>query len=497
MLERRRRAASAVRAYVYDAGASDGSMACRSSGRWPLVVLLVSTLSSSACAAHIRATARARAAPGSPGNAGVVVVPSVPTTSPPVAPVAPAARAPSPIYGASTDSVDGRSVQSDDGTATVRQMGGAGADATRVGASGSVHGSLEKTDASASHTSIASNGTGVAVAADKAQAQVGVSWWKHTDIWNAWASEDSAAMFGYTDCSSQSPPLGSLAKQQEWWVAHSGFHKPAPGSETCTTCEGPIRVPVVPGIAMCTVPKNGCTYWKALFMRMGGNPLWNSTEIMDVHYKSTNKLNYDSAVLGMPGGLVLMTVRNPVARTLSAWLDKRQDPLYLSWFRNNPGTTMSFVKFVEAIAPSVTSHQADPHWSLQSDLCLQNYGAVYDVYLKVECRTLWAPSLFDFKNMHAWTDSGWGPTGQDPFVRDDRLAMKRAMTSDTNVGVAPATMSKASKTRGHNTGSSGMDKLCKYYTSELFHHVATLYQADIAKFGYTEDVQRIANHCGF
>lgn len=319
----------------------------------------------------------------------------------------------------------------------------------------------------------------------------GIAWWKQADAWNHWEFADKDAMFGYTDCSSQSPPVGQPQKNNAWWQAHYGHHSMGQG---CMDCEGTVRVPQVSNFGFCPVQKNGCTYWKALFMRMDNNPLWNSTEIMDVHYRDRNKLDYDNTLLGHPGGLIVMTVRNPVTRLLSSWLDKRQDPLYLSWFADHPGTTMSFATFVETVAPDVASHTADNHWAQQSDLCRLNYGATYDMYLKVECRTLWAPALFEHKQMQTWTQSGWGPDGTEPFVKDDRKAMQY---QNGPMRVAPSTDSKASIERVHNTGASALDEVCKYYTAELFWAVTLMYVADIRRFGYAEDCQRIAQHCHF
>jgi hypothetical protein len=320
----------------------------------------------------------------------------------------------------------------------------------------------------------------------------GITWWKHAEAWNHWELADLDAMFGYTDCSSQSPPLGDSQKNHDWWQALYSHHSLGQG---CMDCEGVVNVPKVTNFGFCPVPKNGCTYWKALFMRMDNNPLWNSTEIMDVHYRDRNKLDYDNSLLSRRYGIMVMTVRNPVTRLLSSWLDKRQDPLYLSWFADHPGTTMDFAIFVETVAPDVASHTADAHWAQQSDLCRLNYGAKYDIYLKVECRTLWAPSLFEHTQMKYWTDAGWGPDGSEPFVRDDRQAMLESQNG--SMGVAPSTNSKAAINRVHNTGASALDEVCKYYTAELFWAVTLMYVADIRRFGYAEDCQRIARHCHF
>lgn len=314
--------------------------------------------------------------------------------------------------------------------------------------------------------------------------------------WSFWEREDGDfmldAMSGYTDCSRQSPPVGESQTNDAWWRARSGRHRPGrPCDGKSFSCNQPFRVPVVGGLGFCLVPKNGCTFWKALFMRMDGNPLWNSTDIMDLHKPHKVKLEQDERLLNTPSGLVVMVVRNPIARVLSAWLDKRGQGRgdYQWWFDTHPGTRASFAKFIKAITPEVNVHRADHHWAQQSDHCRLPSGAQYDIYLKAECRTLWGPSLFEYKGMERWTDSGWGSSGADPFIRDERhKAIDNASRSFEGRNF--------SKQR-HSTGASGLSKICKFYTRELFWAVTELYFQDIKRFGYAEDCRRIASHCGF
>jgi hypothetical protein len=288
-----------------------------------------------------------------------------------------------------------------------------------------------------------------------------------------------------------------------WWRERSGRHrlgrpcsaKNGSVMQKSDWCTSPIRVPAVTGFGFCPVTKNGCTFWKALFMRMDNNPLWNSPDIMDIHARLKEKLNYDESILKAPSGLVIMVVRNPVTRVLSAWLDKRRDPIFRHLFESRPGSTGSFAKFIEYITPEVTDHWANRHWGKQVDQCRLRYGAQYDMYLKAECRTLWGPGLFEHKEMEYWTDSGWGPHGTEPFIRDDRRRVLQNQSGQ--VGQAPTTQSRASLKRRHSTGATSVAKVCKYYTPKLFWAVIELYIEDIRRFGYVEDCQRLAARCGF
>merc|ERR1719326_1442895 len=116
-----------------------------------------------------------------------------------------------------------------------------------------------------------------------------------------------------------------------------------------------------------------------------------------------------------------------MTRVLSAWKEKSSDTsgYYKHWFDLRPGARMSFRGFISVIWHSVASPQTqgsvDPHWKRQVDHCLIQDGAVYDLYLKVECRGVWGPSLFEhFDKMLPFTESGWGLDRKQPFIPSAR-----------------------------------------------------------------------------
>lgn len=319
----------------------------------------------------------------------------------------------------------------------------------------------------------------------------------------------------YTDCSKQAPPVDPAA-EAAWWTAQGGRHRPAapavPPQRQRNASNaswkddsewkflgGPIHVPGEP-LGICVVPKNGCTYWKALIMRMNGHPNWNSTMEYVRHDPRSNGIVYDRSMLDRGSGmLTAMTVRNPMTRVLSAWKEKSADTkgYYKHWFDQRPAARGSFRNFIATIWGEVKRgadrSEADPHWKRQVDHCLVPDGAVYDLYLKVECRGIWAPSLFhNFKSMLPYTESGWGLDRKQPFIPPTARS-----SSDPEARRARPTKLRG-EAAGHTTQASEVEEVCKSYEdSALFKKVAWLYWADIYRLGYTADVRRLAAVCGF
>jgi len=296
----------------------------------------------------------------------------------------------------------------------------------------------------------------------------------------------------YTDCAKQTPPV-SPAAEADWWKSQGGKHWP-PHSQVNAKDDGPIRVPGEP-LGVCVMPKNGCTYWKALLMRMSGNAKWNSKLESDRHFN--NGLHHDSRVLEQRSGqLTAMLVRNPMSRVLSAWKEKSTDKMgyYKKWFDKRPAARKSFRSFIRVIWSDVANSKGgpdlpDPHWRRQVDQCLLQDGAAYDINLKVECRGNWGPSLFrTFRSMLPFTKSGWGFNAKQPFIAPTERA----------AGAKPAQPTKLrGQASSHTTNASKVVALCNHYDDALFKKVAWLYRTDIKRLGYTADVRRLAQLCGF
>lgn len=297
----------------------------------------------------------------------------------------------------------------------------------------------------------------------------------------------------FPECSAQSPSNSS------WWMTAAQGHE-APTAMPSKKWEPYYGS--VPGkeLTVCLPPKNGCTYWKALLMRMNGHPSWNDADPHSRHNPDINGLTWSTAGLDTPsvtheGNLAVMLVRNPITRVLSAYLDKSQDVhgVY-TWMheytdRYGKPYRQGFADWVTHEEQLIIKGESDAHWRRQSDICGINFGAKWDLYLKVECRQHWGPSLFDRYNMHQWTDDGWGADEKQPFIATDE---ENNIKSTWIEGVQHNSVSGK-----HNRGGTDLEDVCEYYWDYTFVKVVRLYAKEIKSFGYLKDVRSMANSCGF
>lgn len=281
---------------------------------------------------------------------------------------------------------------------------------------------------------------------------------------------------GYTDCSSQEHPFVHLL----------GHHSPRQINYRKYKAAIPLKVPDR-DLAMCLPPKNGCTYWKALLMRMAGNSLWNDPRPESRHNPELNKLPQSYGYLDNPKTEAIMLVRNPVARLLSAFLDKASDmhghyeKLTAAYSYDAPG----FGAFVRDVSADILKGEADTHWQSQIHHCGVSMGAEYDLYLKVECRTLWSPAMFDRYSMTPFTSAGWGSDSKKPFIPVN--------STPTRV---PGMISNDPQGQ-HDNRADDVKKICHWYTEETFLRTVLLYLNDISKFNYQADVESLATACGY
>lgn len=298
------------------------------------------------------------------------------------------------------------------------------------------------------------------------------------------ASEKSKPLLidGYTDCQWNNP-----MHKADWWKSMSLGHKAATRNGSYQPQH--YQIPNCKA-AMCLPAKNGCTFWKALFMRMEGNPNWNHPQEDARHHVGKTQLTSNWQVFKEKDAHTMMLVRNPVVRVLSAFLDKKANTsgYYHNLLKPYSLSKWGFEMFVRDLAGPVQGHHADGHWRRQTDTCGLPEGAHWDFYLKVECRTLWGPSLFDKYNLHRWTDSGWGSDGKQPFIPKG----KGSPVPTTIQGM------KANDRWGtHSHRADQVEKVCEWYTETNFMNVVTLYATDIVSFGYFDDVHRLAQACHF
>lgn len=296
----------------------------------------------------------------------------------------------------------------------------------------------------------------------------------------------------FPDCSRQIP-YGS-----GWFESVALGHAPAEAPQSLggqvfdfdSVVQAPDR-----NLVMCLPAKNGCTYWKALFMRMSGNPLWDSSDETARHNPETANLSQAWGYLAQKDMLSLMLVRNPIVRILSGYMDKASDtsgyyadmlaPITSEYNVSKAG----FSKFLDFVLPSVLNHTSDSHWSQQLDHCGLPQNASWDIYLKVECRVHWAPSLFEHFSMTPWTDSGWGQDKSSPFIP----SAVNSSTQPTSIDGVESNDPEGD----HNHRADDISKICEFYSVETFVKVVSGFEQDIISWDYTGDVQEMSKACGF
>lgn len=223
----------------------------------------------------------------------------------------------------------------------------------------------------------------------------------------------------------------------------------------------------------CGIPKNGCTYHLALQNRLYGEDDYEAPYV--VHnksvkwYKSMFKQESEEIARmltnsSMPKYLV---VRNPLRRTLSAYLDKVQ-----SNFPEENWSVELFHKWVYEQFPKTGPAggrwlRINPHWRPQLEFCgykvrdIQTYFKVF----RVEEPQEYVDFLYEIVP-DEFLSAGWGK-GRNISFREHALGPRR------------------------RTGNTD-DKFLKYYNKlEVFDHIAHVLQHDIRVLGYSDEVARL------
>jgi len=235
----------------------------------------------------------------------------------------------------------------------------------------------------------------------------------------------------------------------------------------------------------CALPKNGCTSWKQLLLRVAGKPhwkTWDSTLIhnpiksgldllgvksgMSTRFKNAHNVS-DIAALLRAGSKVTRAaiVRDPVTRLLSAYLDRCVDNR--EWFRCFAPGPVPLERVVAGLEEQVKEGKdiKDVHLRPQTDMCGFRYTD-YDLIGHMENFTDDSRAIME--KLGIWEDfgkTGWGPDGKQAFA------------------------TKAEETSNHKIDARHVDgeHVCEHYTPELLRRVETLYKRDFESFGYNVD----------
>ena len=157
--------------------------------------------------------------------------------------------------------------------------------------------------------------------------------------------------------------------------------------------------------SLCTIPKNGCSQWRWLTLRLLGHQEWR-TGHYNVHqavYPNIRMPPYGRSFFDANPSFVF--VRNPYVRFFSYFYDKVQ--------RNHNSSEM--LKEVSVVVQRLLAEKqvglpCDEHYCPQTLLCGMNAGLEYSHTLKVENISQWFPEAVRMMGLSDFIWQDW-PNG--------------------------------------------------------------------------------------
>lgn len=220
----------------------------------------------------------------------------------------------------------------------------------------------------------------------------------------------------------------------------------------------------------CGIPKNGCTYHLALQNRVHGEERYEAPYVVHSHVIKLGKTlrgrptDEVAAMLKNESLPKYVVVRNPLRRTLSAYLDKVQRKL-----PERERTAEHFHKWVRTALPRdgpAIGHWrgTNPHWRPELEFCgmrVRDVGKYFERF-RVEEPEGYVDFLYKIVPEEFLRD-GWG-RGRNISFSEHVLGPRR------------------------RTGNTD-EKFLKYYSKVgVFDHVAHVLREDIDELGYREEV---------
>lgn len=221
----------------------------------------------------------------------------------------------------------------------------------------------------------------------------------------------------------------------------------------------------------CGIPKNGCTYHLGLIYRIAGDPEYNEggasvhSPLKKILYRLSQKEpERIKHLLTDPSVPKYMVVRNPIIRTLSAYLDKVEPRL-----AEENQTAESFRDWVyrEFKPPGeITDVPVNPHWRPQTQFCGFNVRDVYTYFTMF--RTEQPEEFVDFVyNIvpSQYLGDGWGSRN---LSFHESVLGPRERTGNTEAHVA------------------------NYFSDiDMFDYLANSLSEDIVRLNYSADVKQL------
>eukprot|EP00050_Salpingoeca_kvevrii_P009692 m.4262 g.4262 ORF g.4262 m.4262 type:complete len:310 (-) comp2402_c0_seq1:26-955(-) len=230
-------------------------------------------------------------------------------------------------------------------------------------------------------------------------------------------------------------------------------------------------------IIMCSIPKNACTQWRALILRMQGDPQWDAgagvvhTNFFDLPRLSDLSLAGANQLWSDPSYRRVVVVRHPVDRLISAYVNKFVDvrPTFgeLLYGRNNItfDDFLTNILSVERTCHSLQTHLPqrlmNEHWLPQTCFCGLDHLR-YDYVIPYEDTPKFVGDLVkDGVLPREMVDNGF--PGRD---------FKPSSFQQYEMPVSPATY-----------WAQTLPRLRKYLNKESTQHIEMIYHNDMQHFG--------------
>ena len=224
---------------------------------------------------------------------------------------------------------------------------------------------------------------------------------------------------------------------------------------------------------VCAIPKNGCTYHLAMINRIMGEEDYEATGVVhDIERKSVYKLaaRDTPTVARMLSNASIpkyLIVRNPLQRTMSAYLNKVE-----TFAPENERTVENFHKWIykefpKGLPVDRSWYGMNPHWMPQMQFCGFKTRDVHS-YFKV----------FKVEKPKEYVDYMYKII-PDEYMRDGWATSENLSFRDHVLGP---------RTRTEGT----TDKFYKYWNKiEVFDHMTRVLSWDIESLGYKEEVAKM------
>lgn len=232
-----------------------------------------------------------------------------------------------------------------------------------------------------------------------------------------------------------------------------------------------IRTPTA-RYACCIPPKNGCTYHFGLLYRISGIEDYESAPVVHNRESKTdfNMERFSPAEIrdwleddSIPKYVI---VRNPMMRTLSAYLDKVEPNLPPSERTVDHFENWIMQEFPKGMTTSGERLKTNPHWRPQTEFC----GIKSNLHRNFR--------VFHFEEPHDYVEYIYKIVPRqfldDGWRGNDNVSLKEFMLGP--------------KKRSGGTSS----KFPKYFRSlRIFDHLARELRGDVDAFGYEKDVSSL------